>query len=74
MPPRKAGPLTSTSHPFSIAISFTGHVKSVIQVESSRLLERTFAPGTCGITGAEEFRWLRVVEPSEAITLYAEQR
>jgi AraC-like DNA-binding protein len=70
MPPNEPDGYTTTSEPFSIGVSFTGHVKAVVAYGSSRSRQLSFAPGIFGITGAEAVQWLRVSEPSEAVMIY----
>jgi AraC family transcriptional regulator len=70
MPPHEPDGYTSSSAPFSLGVSFTGHAKAIIEDGSGRLSQRTFGPGAFGITGPESIHWLRVAEPSEAFTIY----
>ena len=70
MPPHEPDGYTTVSHPLSIGVSFTGHVKAVIESPSGKVSQRTYAPGTFGITGADAVKWLRVTEPSEAVEIY----
>ncbi len=51
MPPHEPDCYTSTSAPFAIGVSFTGHREAVIEDGSGRSAERSFPPGTCGING-----------------------
>src|SRR5499426_3635070 len=69
MPPHEPGAYTSTTEPFPIGMSFTGHATAVIDDGSGRAAEWTFAPGTCAINGPNAITWLRVVEPSEALEI-----
>ena len=73
MPPHEPDGYTSTSEPFAIGISYTGHRKAVIGDGTSASREISFAPGTCGINGADRTRWLRVAEPSEALEIQPSQ-
>jgi len=69
MPPHEPDGYTSRSDPFSIGVSFTGHVKAVTADDAGRPSERTFGPGTCGMAGPTPIAWLRVAEPSEALEI-----
>jgi AraC family transcriptional regulator len=70
MPPHEPGGYTTTSEPFSIGVSFTGHVCAVVVTDSGRTALRTFGPGTFGITAGEAVHWLRVGEPAEAVEIH----
>jgi AraC-like DNA-binding protein len=69
LPAHEAG-FTSTSHAFSLGMSFTGHEGAVTLVEGTRTVERTFGPGSIGITGSRAVAWLRTSEPTEGIDFY----
>jgi AraC family transcriptional regulator len=69
MPPHEPGGYTSTTEPFAIGISYTGHRKAMIEVDGVPS-ERSFAPGNCAINGSRPIQWLRVCEPSEAVEIY----
>jgi AraC family transcriptional regulator len=70
MPPHEPNGYTSTSDPFAIGVSFTGHTHAVIEEGNGRRSERTFPPGTCAIVGRHPIKWLRVSEPAEAVEIY----
>src|SRR5262249_10739300 len=70
MPPHAPDGYTSTSDSFAIGVSFTGHVKAVIEDGCGHALERTFPAGTCGINGPVPVSWLSVAEPGEALEIY----
>jgi AraC family transcriptional regulator len=71
LPPHEPDGYTSTSDPFAIGISFTGHIRAVVETGDGRPFELSFPPGTCGIGGLRPTTWLRVSEPSEAVEVQA---
>jgi AraC family transcriptional regulator len=71
LPPHEPDGYTSTSDPFAIGVSFTGHSKAVVENGDGRSYELSFPPGTCGIGGVRPTTWLRVAEPSEAVEVHA---
>jgi AraC family transcriptional regulator len=70
LPAWESGEYVSVSNPASIAVSFTQH-KAVVQLPSSRRVERTVAAGSFGCAGAEPIAWLRVREPAECLEVTA---
>lgn len=70
MPPHEIDGYQSFSHPFSIGVSFTGHRDAVTETASGRRTNRTLPPGTWGTTGGGGLKWVRVLEPSESLTIY----
>jgi AraC family transcriptional regulator len=69
MPPHEVGGYTSTTEPFTIGISFTGHANTVIDDGTGHSAQRSFGPGTCAINGPTAIKWLRVAEQSEALEI-----
>jgi AraC family transcriptional regulator len=67
LPPWESGEYVSVSNPASIAVSFTHQRKAVVQLPSSRRVERTVTAGSFGCVGMESISWLRVREPSECL-------
>jgi AraC family transcriptional regulator len=71
LPPHEPDGYTSTSDPFAIGVSFTGHAKAIVENGDGRSYELSFPPGTCGIGGLSPTTWLRVAEPGEAVEIHA---
>jgi AraC family transcriptional regulator len=70
LPPHETDGYHSISRPFSIGVSFTGHIDATIMSASGRLSQLSLAPGTWGTTGQDPITWLRVTEPSESLMIY----
>jgi len=73
MPPHEPDGFSSVTEPFIIGISYTGHSKAVIDTGASTS-ECSLTPGTCAISGPTPIRWLRVIEPSEALEIRPSSR
>jgi AraC-like DNA-binding protein len=74
LPAWETGEYLSVSNPASIAVSFTHQHRAVVQLPSSRRVERTIPAGSFGCAGAEPIAWLRVREPSECLEVTASPR
>src|ERR1700733_5430560 len=70
LPPHEPDGYHSISRPFSIGVSFTGHIDATIMSASGRVSQLSLAPGTWGTTGQDPITWLRVTEPSESLMIY----
>jgi len=73
MPPHDPAGYTSTTEPFAIGVSFTAHVRAVVEDGAGRSSEWSFPAGTCSINGHSPTTWLRVSEPAEAVEIHASQ-
>lgn len=69
MPPHEPDGYTSTTEPFTIGISYTGHSKAIVDDGSGRATARAIEPGASSITSRRAVTWLRVAEPSEALEI-----
>jgi hypothetical protein len=73
LPPHDIDGYTTTSRPFAIGVSFTGHGHAVLESVGGARFTRSFGPGTIGINGPQPVRWLRVAERSEGLEIIPSQ-
>jgi len=67
LPRHEPGIFTSVTLRGSIGVSFSGHRGAVRCYESGRVIESDIAPGAAFVAASSDLRWLRVVEPGDAL-------